>query len=592
MTRRAATIIVALAIAGCGGKGETGDATTDGAFDTPDATDVTGDRDADGEPDAQADVTPDVPGDPAGDDGGPVDRACDGSHGTTWYVRPDGGDDTECNGLHDAAYPGSGTGQDCAFAHPFFALAPTGTPAMSGGDRLVIADGEYRMGLGGDGDVGCEPDWPYECAMASVPSGPSADRPTCILGAGWESGCASMPVLWGVERSHTVVDLTGSDNVHVRCLEITDHEGCVEFHSGAIACNRMGYPFGNWAPVGVTATDSSGVLLADLDIHGMANRGILAGRLTDWTLERVRIAGNGWAGFDGDVEGDDSNTGTITFDHVTIEYNGCGETFPGGEPTGCWGQSAGGYGDGLGTGSTGGDWVFRGCDISHNTSDGLDLLYHDQGGTITVDSTRAEGNAGNQVKTFGETHIVNTVMVGNCGYFDEKSFTHDVDPCRAMGNALSLVFGEADTITMVNSTLYSEGDCLMIVGSGCGATASIVSRNNVFIGATEFLDPFDTTCFFYSECAAAVLDQDYGSIDGTKHDGDCPFGPHDLCSPPQVTGPLAGDAFGLALLSTSPAVDSGLGVGEMGLVPDSDIHGTERPQGDGVDRGAYETTGG
>ena len=31
----------------------------------------------------------------------------------TYYVRTDGGSATQCNGLADAPYPGSGTGQNC-----------------------------------------------------------------------------------------------------------------------------------------------------------------------------------------------------------------------------------------------------------------------------------------------------------------------------------------------------------------------------------------------------------------------------------------------------------------------------------------------
>lgn len=586
-------LMMTVLLAGCGGSGGgEEDADTDTVLDVTDTGGDTGDATTDTTSDPPADSPTDTAGDDpvdvAEDDGIVPPDLCDGSHGTTWYVRPGGGDDTQCTGLTDADYPGSGTGMDCAFSHPFFLLPPTGTPRMESGDRLIIADGEYMMGLGAPGDVGCEPDWPYECIMATVPSGLSADQPTCVLGAGWDAGCTDAPQLWGTERAGTIVDLTGSDHVQVRCLEITDHDGCVEFHSGDIQCNRMGYPFGTWAPVGVTATDSSDVLLADVNIHGMANRGILAGRLTDWTLDSVTIRGNGWAGFDGDVEGEDSNSGTMLFRDVNIQWNGCGETYPAGDPTGCWAQSAGGYGDGLGTGSTGGDWVFTGCDISHNTSDGLDLLYHDQGGTITVDSTRAEGNAGNQVKTRGETHIVNSVIVGNCGFFHGQTFTHDVDDCRAMGNALSLDYNDASLITLVNSTLYSEGDCILLVGSGCTGSVELVSVNNVFLGDTDFLDPSDTTCFLYSECDTLHLDQDHSIVDGTKHDADCPWGTDDLCQDPVVVGPLSGHSYGLQLDAGSPALDSGLPVGSLGLVPDHDIVGTSRPQGEGVDRGAWE----
>ena len=48
---------------------------------------------------------------------------------TTYYVRTDGGDASQCTGRADAAYPGSGTGQACAWKHPFYALARPATSA-------------------------------------------------------------------------------------------------------------------------------------------------------------------------------------------------------------------------------------------------------------------------------------------------------------------------------------------------------------------------------------------------------------------------------------------------------------------------------
>ena len=42
----------------------------------------------------------------------------------------------------------------------------------------------------------------------------------------------------------------------------------------------------------------------------------------------------------------------------------------------CWAQQTGGYGDGLGTTSTGGQWLIEDSFFHHNTSDGLDLLLH------------------------------------------------------------------------------------------------------------------------------------------------------------------------------------------------------------------------
>src|SRR3989338_11123205 len=67
----------------------------------------------------------------------------------TYYVRIDGGTATQCTGKADLPYLGSGTLQNCAFNHPFWAHAPEYHPTkMVGGDTLII-DGsnnaEYVM---------------------------------------------------------------------------------------------------------------------------------------------------------------------------------------------------------------------------------------------------------------------------------------------------------------------------------------------------------------------------------------------------------------------------------------------------------------
>ncbi|OQY24060.1 MAG: hypothetical protein B6I34_04010, partial [Anaerolineaceae bacterium 4572_32.1] len=332
----------------------------------------------------------------------------------TWYVRPDGGSPAQCTGQTNAPYPDSGTAQDCAWDHPFRALPPDGTARIDGGDTLIIAEGSYKMGYDAPGDDNCESDYAWDCHMPPIPSGPDPAHPTRILGQGWDSGCANPPQLWGSERPWYILNLSNSSNVEIACLEITDHSSCVKDHTGGLACRRDEAPYGDWAADGIYAQDSANVTLRDLNIHGLAVAGIRAGRLADWTVEDVRIAGNGWVGWEGDIDGSDSNTGTLTFRHWTVEWNGCGETYPGGEPAGCWDENVGGYGDGVGTGATGGDWIIEDSAFLHNTSDGLDLLYHSEGGRISLNRVRAEGNAGNQVKITGQAAITNSVLVGNC----------------------------------------------------------------------------------------------------------------------------------------------------------------------------------
>jgi hypothetical protein len=505
---------------------------------------------------------------------------------TTYYIRPDGGSAEQCTGRADTAYPGSGTGQACAWDHPFRALPPQDAPRIGGGDTLIVAAGSYMMGYGAPGADACEADGAFDCMMPPVPSGPNPDRPTRILGAGWEDGCPAPPELWGTERPWFILNLTGSDNVEVACLEITDHSGCVEDHSGGLACQRDEPPYGPWAAVGIYAEDATNVILRDLNIHGLAVGGIHAGRLADWQVERVRIAGNGWSGWDGDIEGDDSNAGTLTFRQWTVEWNGCGETYPGGEPTGCWGQSAGGYGDGVGTGATGGHWIIEDSIFQHNTSDGLDLLYaREEGSQIEVRRTIARDNAGDQIKTSGPTTIENVLAVSHCGAFEGQPFTHNVDPCRAGGSAIALTLRTADQATVINSTVTGEGDCTLIVecqeGYSCSGDESVVLRNSIFFGNPEFQGGGDTTCLAWTDIDPNPIAIDHAIIQGVKNPPDpCPADSQCGVSPGVVDAGI--DTFDGHLLETSPAIDSGTADG----APTYDLEG--RPRDDQPDIGAYE----
>ena len=508
----------------------------------------------------------------------------------TYYVRPDGGSPEQCTGLTDAPYPGGGLHQDCAWDHPFRALPPDGPVRIQGGDTLIIAAGSYRMGYGapeadGDGDQ-CASAYPWGCVMPPIPSGPDADHPTRILGAGWDSGCADPPELWGAERAAHILDLTDSQHVQIACLEITDHAGCVEFHSGDIACPRDAYPYGDWAPTGVYAQDASDIHLQDLNIHGLAHTGVWAGRLRDWRVTNVRIAGNGWVGWDGDIDGEDSNSGSLRFRLWTVEWNGCGETWPEGEPVGCWAQSAGGYGDGVGTGATGGDWIIEDSAFLHNTSDGLDLLYHTGGGGVTLTNVRAEGNAGNQIKTTGAVTLTNSVLVGNCAYFDDQPFTYNVDPCRALGNTLSLSFMGGEQITLTNNTFYGQGDGLVSAGphgdGDCTGSERITGRNNLYQGDDDYFQQGDITfLFYYEDCPGLDFDGDYSLYNHVKLSAYAP-GPHDIEADPQLTGPLSGDYYGMAITATSPARDAGL----ADVAPATDFLHLSRDAS--PDIGAYE----
>jgi hypothetical protein len=498
----------------------------------------------------------------------------------TFYVRLDGGDAAQCTGKADAPYSGSGTGQACAWKHPFMALPPGGPARIAGGDTLTIDSGSYMMGLGAPGAVLCNQAWSWDCYMTAVPSGPSAAQPTRLVGRG-----AKAPELWGTERASMVLNLQASSNVEVSNLEITDHESCIDQHChGGVCqgeinkCNRDRAPWGKWAGVGIKAADSKNVALTDVNVHGMANRGVHAGRLTDWTLQRLTIRGNGWAGWDGDIPDDDSNAGTIVFRELELAWNGCGERYPSGEPWGCWGQTAGGYGDGLGTGATAGHWIIEDSMIHHNTSDGLDLLYMKEGGRVTIRRTWAEGNAGNQLKTKGDSLIENSVIVGNCSYFVGWKNMFDGDHCRALGNALSIGLHASSVANLVNNTITSQGDCLVLSGGG-GTAARINFTNNLLMGEVDWRQPWDRSCVHYSDGGSEQVNWKNNFVTGVKN-GACPAG--SLCAALPLIANALSASFDPTPLAGSPLI----GGAENASAPTTDYRGYARSAP--ADIGAYE----
>ena len=441
------------------------------------------------------------------------------SEATTYYARPDGGTPTQCNGMFDAPNPDFSGQKNCAFKHPWYATGYNYDTnhgvfvagKMVGGDTL-IADGSFMFGY--DNKVlfpECYYGWPYDCHTKALPSG-LAGQPTRILGKGWDTGCTKKAEFWGTEKT-SVLYLSGSSNIELKCLDLTDHEDCTEFHG----CNRDVAPYGMWAGTGLIASDSSNVLLENVDVHGFAHTGIHAGRLTNWTMNNVLIRGNGWVGWDGDIGANiSSNSGTIKFINSSIEYNGCAEGYP--DKTTvltCRGQSGGGYGDGLGTHSTGGNWIFENTDFIANTSDGLDLLYMNSAGTVSITGGTFEHNAGNQIKTNSITTLTGALVGGDCAYFTRAGFpdTVGVDSCRAMGNAISLGC-QAKPQTLSNLTVTGEGDVLLLAGSGCNTTINV--SNSSFTGGLQYGAGGDMVAFYYPDNSNPTLTLTNVSIKDTK----------------------------------------------------------------------------
>lgn len=439
----------------------------------------------------------------------------------TYYVRTDGGSNVQCTGLANARYPGRGNNQACAWSSPMEALPPTlpnyPHPArIKGGDTLVIEAGSYMIGWApGYQDRWADPcaaAYASSCAMQAIPSGTAA-QPTRILGAGWDTGCAAPPELWGTQGVNQVLDLDGTSHVAVACLNLTDHSNCTSDYrpDSRYACNHKRVPYnktaaadyGNWADKGIHAQDSSYVGLQDLDIHGFADMGVQAGRISNWTVTRVKVVGNGNAGWNGDLGGNNhnsTNSGTLTFTDLTVAWNGCAENYPKlGQYINCYGQSEGGYGDGFSEAWTGGNFVFIRPRIYKNTQDGIDLLYANGAGSIKVDHGFFARNAGNDLKTTGNATITNNIFIAYCSWFKDAGYPAGGDSCRADGGEYAAMNGPNQTVVFAYNTVTGNPDGLL-GGDSSAAVASdtYVIANNIFLGQPSYIPRNDGRYAFFT----------------------------------------------------------------------------------------------
>jgi hypothetical protein len=452
----------------------------------------------------------------------------------TWYVRPDGGDRSQCTGQADAAYPGTGTSQACAFRHPYFLFVADRQYGekprwlIVGGDTVIIKNGQYRIGYKGPEERDywqfCPGD-PFACGMPPIPSGVPG-RHTRLLGEDYQH-CTNKPVLFGGYGAHYVISLVGSSYVDVECLEITDHGSCA--HAGMVNGCRTNYPLSDYASNGiVTSLTTHDILLQDLNIHGLAQNGILGSVGDSVTAKGVRIAGNSSAGWNFDDGKSTASRGSIILMDVTVEWNGCSEEYPIVHSLpydNCSDDNSAGYGDGIGTpDSAGWNWTIDHSVFRYNTQDGLDLLHlHGANSSVMITNSRFSGNMGNQVKLGAVRSSVfrNNIVIGNCRYL---SLPHPQLParynrnlsdfCRAGGNAFlkQMQNGERDLIQnnsfagMNGAPVYLD-DCAS--GRGACPTAAVRFDNNLIIGFPDYsrqnsvyvpaLDSAEPTNYFSQE---------------------------------------------------------------------------------------------
>ncbi|WP_353063654.1 putative Ig domain-containing protein [Tunturibacter psychrotolerans] len=449
--------------------------------------------------------------------------------GTTWYIRADGGSNTQCTGKTNAAYPGSGSGQACAFNHPYQMLNSSGGWAnMAGGDTIQFADsssaahtyymGEQNAGVGSDwsstlGGICPAPNTGggagTSCILPAPPSGTAAQH-TRILGQNAGSchdsahtHLVNPTVLSGINNAFAVLDTRATDYVDISCIEITQPDTCTNT-AGAGQCgsnaNYVHYG-GLILNYGAGSQGPSNLTLNDVAVVGIAGSGILGSELNKsssdvFSATDVYVIGNGAAGWNGDSGGCGTScetVGTMNISYATIDWNGCVavEPYDMTKPDTqnafnyCYGQSDGGYGDGFVQIAAGN--MSLNVDHSHfrwNTQDGFDGLHLSDdvktSPAIHISTSWSEGNAGATFKigAGASSTAINNVSISNCRILTTASafplnpsgWTLDgADSCRAAGDEWSFQENNGTVITMENNTSVGYGTTMYDVG--CAALA-------------------------------------------------------------------------------------------------------------------------
>ena len=417
----------------------------------------------------------------------------------TWYVRADGGTryspariaaglKGQCDGKHDAPYPGSGVNRPCAFNDYRFLWDDQAEYGklkwvIAGGDTVILRGGPWRVGFDqglSNNDVWCRGgSGTYGCTNPAIPAGTPAQH-TRILGENFAS-CSSnnmpdkkkMTQIFGGFGVYTPMNIADTQNLDLQCLEITRHSQCTIGGEPAYPerCSKSN-PVSDYDSDGIEENNkTSGVNMTDLWIHGHPGRGVKGPIGGPITATRVDLAYNESAGWDFD---DGSSTpfgpGAVwRFNNSTIEWSGCYQEYPivhKYSATSCYGQSNQGYGDGVGTAPGQELDVYIDHSIfRYNTQDGEDFGHVDKGRhTIEITNSISYGNSGGAFKWgwgFGRILFANNVAIGDCerlhhplGDAPATYNAHLGDFCRS-GDALSFNFEDGTEALFANNTIVT-----------------------------------------------------------------------------------------------------------------------------------------
>jgi hypothetical protein len=397
--------------------------------------------------------------------------------GTTWYIRADGGTrydaanapSGQCTGLADAAYPGKGVAQACAFNQvPYLWDAGQSLPVapawiISGGDTVVIrgcagaSSPACRLGWSaptGDTNIWCMDVGNNGCYNPPIPAGTSLAH-TKILG-----GCAygsytcnpvntypytsNLTQLFAGYGLSWAINLETTSYVDVEGIELTTHNAVSAGNPGypsqcttgignpyPQACQTGSQPYDDYGNTGfLTNYQSANITFQDVYVHGFDASGFQGEIGGPITMTRVFSGFNAFAGWNftgpaGDVA--DAPGSSITANYVWMYGNGCSEQYPivntSFPAKGCWDSGTGGFGDGWSGQDTELDsFVCHHCVMYYNTKDAF-IGPHTQIANLDIQDSVSVGSMGAEWKWAATTNSTvlfqNNLTVTNCTRLEE-----------------------------------------------------------------------------------------------------------------------------------------------------------------------------
>lgn len=442
----------------------------------------------------------------------------------------------------------------------------------------------------------------------TIPGGAPGQQ-TKIIGTGTQ-----YPQFYSSTGSSSIIDAT-QGYIDLENLDITRRNNCIKNGPTGTNPNSDGFDYvcSGGDPVITTGVSfgGTGSTYVNMLVHNLFNgwnNSINGGVIGDQTFTNVKTFGNNSEGLSvGQGQATDNiMTGTMKFISSQFDYNGCGQRYPLQDTTdifqditknglsvsvdnpsnyyNCFGQGQGGYGDGVAFGPNGsanaGNWTVINSSISFNTQDGLDTLHGNGNGTIAFIRSRAEGNAGQQIKLNGKIEdIENSLINGNCArwvgapessttlgstlqscatgfYISSTCFGGGGGEavCRANGDVALFVLSAGAQVYFYNNTINANGIAIEGSGSGCDGTTGLHVKNNivnggayaVYDGTISFKNNPQLVTYIYlggsdgngtGTCgpvgngSGGVMtpDEDYNIVYNTKNNNQGCNGAHDKC---------------------------------------------------------------